>query len=141
MTKFDDLISDANKVRKDISTFQVEFMDEKSFKKYARAMQGAGAKIKVNQRVHGRMFLCRYQEHKGVLILGSFDFNKEGMGEERRDVGIKTSHPDLIKSAYKYFNGLWDDEYNCSLLDDEYPDMRKKKKKRAGVLVVQAGTA
>ena len=40
MTKFDDLIGDANKVRKDISNFQVEFMDETSFKKYANEEAG-----------------------------------------------------------------------------------------------------
>jgi len=86
-----------------------------------RRLQDVGAEIRVNQRVHCRMLLCREREHKGLLILGSFDFNKEGMNEERRDAGIYTTHPDLIESAFTYFNKMWDDKYDTKPLNELYP--------------------
>lgn len=45
----------------------------------------------------------------GLLILGSFDFNTECIGKERHDAGVKTSHPDLVKSAIDFFNQVWTD--------------------------------
>ena len=47
------------------------------------------------------------EEWIGTLIIGSFDFNTECIGAERYDAGIKTSHPDLIKSAVNFFEGIW----------------------------------
>ena len=89
-----------------------------------RKIQDAGAEIRVNIRTHFRMFLCR-SATQGLLVLGSFDFNKEGMNEERRDVGIRTCHPDLVESVYDYFNSVWNDVRDCVPLDEMYPDERK----------------
>ena len=83
----------------------------------------------MNLRTHFRMFLCR-SDKSGLLVLGSFDFNKEGMNEERKDAGIKTSHPDLIESAFDYFNKVWEDEYNSEGLDEMYPPPSKSMKSR-----------
>ena len=86
-----------------------------------RKIQDAGVEIIVNQRVHCRMFLCRLEEYQGLLVLGSFDFNKEGMNEERRDAGIFTQHPDLVESSFKFFNEIWEDRYDSTPLNEMYP--------------------
>lgn len=93
-----------------------------------RKIQDEEVEIRVNHRTHFRMFLCR-SEKQGLLILGSFDFNKEGMNEERRDAGIYTMHPDLVESAYEYFNNVWNDVHDSSPLDDKYPDLKSRKRK------------
>ena len=41
-----------------------------------RKIQDVGAEVRVNIRTHFRMFLCKGNT-QGLLILGSFDFNKE----------------------------------------------------------------
>lgn len=93
-----------------------------------RKIQDVGAEIRVNNRTHFRMFLGK-SKTQGFLVLGSFDFNKEGMNEERRDVGIRTRHPDLVEAAYEYFNNVWDDEFDSTPLDEMYPDKRRNKPK------------
>lgn len=185
--KFSKLVSDSNNIGKRLLGFNVDFIDEAQFKKFAndemgsfcqayeeicisgyfsdgfaielvtalsglkkkvriitavhnikrpndkknlaslRKIQDIGAEIRVNLRTHFRMFLLKGKT-KGLLILGSFDFNKEGMNMERRDAGIKTTHPDLVQSAYDYFMSVWEDEHDCTPLDEMYPDGRKKKK-------------
>ncbi len=93
-----------------------------------RKIQDAEVEIRINHRTHFRMFLCK-GEKQGLLVLGSFDFNKEGMNEERRDAGIYTTHPDLVESAYEYFNIIWDDEHDSTPLDEKYPDSKNRKRK------------
>lgn len=39
--------------------------------------------------------------------MGSFDFNTECIGLDRYDAGIKTKHPDLLKSAIDFFEKVW----------------------------------
>jgi hypothetical protein len=96
-----------------------------------RKMQSEGIEIKIHKRLHAR-FLVSYRlsgtrieraafAHAfGQLLLGSFDFNKEGIVGERRDIGILTEHPDLVV-AVKYFEKLWNEDYETSDLDVEYP--------------------
>lgn len=94
-----------------------------------RKIQDAGAEIRYNRRAHFRMFVCK-SESQGYLILGSFDFNKEGMTMDRRDAGISTHHPDLVQSAYKYFMKIWEDKHDSIPLDEKFPDERKKAKEQ-----------
>lgn len=90
-----------------------------------RKIQDAGAKIRYNRRTHFRMFVGK-SESQGYLILGSFDFNKEGMTMDRRNAGISTTHPDLVQSAYKYFMKVWQEERDSIPLDEKFPDERKR---------------
>ena len=87
-------------------------------------MQDEGIDIKIHKRLHAR-FLISYNDspggRHGTLLLGSFDFNKEGILGERRDVGILTENPDLVDSAIEYFNRIYNEEYESSSLDEEYP--------------------
>ena len=78
----------------------------------------AGAEIKVNNRLHAR-FLVAYNPPiaRGLLLIGSFDFNTECIGRERYDAGIKTRHPDLVKSAIKLFEQIWNEPESMSLED------------------------
>jgi len=82
-----------------------------------------GAKIKVNSRLHAR-FLVAYSTHlyecRGLLVIGSFDFNTECIGRERYDAGVKTTHPDLIQSAIQLFEQIWKEPESMSLLE-KYP--------------------
>jgi len=51
------------------------------------------------------------------LIIGSFDLDQAGLGGNRRDAGIITTHPDLVKSAVEYFETVWEDHYHSTPLD------------------------
>lgn len=88
-----------------------------------RKLCEAGAEIKVNNRLHARFLVAHTQMERGitgVLIIGSFDFNTEGMSKERYDAGIKTTNPDLIASALKLFEEIWTDRESIPLLE-KYP--------------------
>jgi len=96
-----------------------------------KKLNKAGAEIRVNDRLHAR-FLVSYISGlldkdepiwRGALLIGSFDFNTECMGLERYDAGIKTSHPDLIESAVKLFEEIWNES---SPLLEKYEDEIKK---------------
>ncbi len=79
-----------------------------------RKLTKTGAKIKINDRLHAR-FLVAYNEvqkhdyvkYWGLLLIGSFDFNTECLGRERYGAGIKTRHPDLVRSAVELFEQIW----------------------------------
>ena len=76
-----------------------------------------GAEIKLNYRLHARFLVAYFRQPtididrnewmNGLLVIGSFDFNTECIGKERYDAGIKTKHPDLIKSAVQLFEQIW----------------------------------
>lgn len=88
----------------------------------------AGAEIRVNSRLHAR-FLVAYQpsvlkmkqKWRGLLVIGSFDFNTECIGRERYDAGVKTIHPDLVQSAVQLFEQIWKEPESVSL-DKKYPE-------------------
>jgi hypothetical protein len=79
----------------------------------------SGAKIKVNNRLHARFFLAYKPEPelRGLLVIGSFDFNTECIGQERYDAGIKTRNPDLVKSAVELFEQIWTETKSIPLKD------------------------
>ena len=56
----------------------------------------------------------------GLLVIGSFDFNTEGMSKERYDAGIKTKNPDLVLSATELFMKIWEDSDSVPL-KEKYP--------------------
>lgn len=87
--------------RKDRKNFQV-------LEKLAKA----GAELRFNNRLHARFLVAHGPESRGVdmrgfLLIGSFDFNSDCIGLERYDAGIKTKHPDLVKSAVELFEKIW----------------------------------
>jgi len=76
----------------------------------------AGVEIKLNHRLHARFLVASFRTRaSGLLILGSFDFNTECIGKERYDAGIKTSHPDLVKSAEELFEHIWSEPASAPL--------------------------
>ena len=86
-----------------------------------RRIQDAGAEIRYNRNLYFRMFVGK-SSVGGILVLGTFDFNRDGMGMNRRDAGIHTSHPDLVQSAYEYFIKVWNEERGSIPLDEKFPD-------------------
>ena len=78
-----------------------------------RKLADVGAEIKFNYRLHSRLLIAynSYPNHhpRGLLVIGSFDYNTECIGQERYDAGIKTRNPDLIKSAIEFFEQVWND--------------------------------
>ncbi len=82
-----------------------------------------GVEIKINNRLHAR-FLVAYNPEapklRGLLLIGSFDFNVEGTSLERHDAGILTEHPDLVKSARNLFDDIWNDSSPIPL-DKAFP--------------------
>lgn len=84
-------------------------------------LANAGAEIKVNDRLHARFLVAYDQVQKpslrywGLLLIGSFDFNTECIGRERYDAGIKTRHPDLVRSAVELFEQIWNEAESIPL--------------------------
>ena len=77
----------------------------------------AGAEIRVNHRLHARFLVANIPNKAGLLVVGSFDFNTECIGKERYDAGIKTKHPDLVKSAIELFEQVWNEPESQPLED------------------------
>jgi hypothetical protein len=85
-----------------------------------RRLCKTGVEVKVNNRIHARFLVAhasKFPETHGLLIIGSFDFNIECIGRERLDAGIKTNHPDLIKSALQFFDKIWDTTESIPLIE------------------------
>jgi hypothetical protein len=88
-----------------------------------RSLCKKGVEIKVNYRIHARLLVARqtgFPQTLGLLIIGSFDFNTEGMGKERLDAGIRTKHPDLINAAIEFFDNIWKAPQSIPL-NEKYP--------------------
>jgi hypothetical protein len=92
-----------------------------------RKLCKTGVEVKVNYRIHARFLVAHILEFLpktvGLLILGSFDFNNECIGKERLDAGIKTKHPDLVKSAIQFFDGIWNTTESIPLIE-KYPFLK-----------------
>ena len=104
--------------------FPIESKRDRRNLQALKKLDKAGAKIKINDRLHAR-FLVAYQRELvpywgGLLVIGSFDFNTECIGRERYDAGIKTEYPDLIEAAVKLFDQIWS-EPESKLLSEKYP--------------------
>lgn len=88
-----------------------------------RRLCKAGVEVKVNNRIHARFLVAHMSRNLktvGLLIIGSFDFNTECIGKERLDAGIRTNHPDLVKSALEFFDGIWNTTASIPL-NEKYP--------------------
>jgi len=85
-----------------------------------KKLVGTGAKVKVNHRTHARLFIAhnpKLGEGRGLVVIGSFDFNSECYSKERYDAGIKTRHPDLVESSVELFDQIWNEPESISLED------------------------
>jgi len=100
--------------------FPIKGKRDRSNLQSLRKLSETGAKVKVNDRLHAR-FLVAYSQSEnselmgGLLMLGSFDFNTECIGRERYDAGIMTKHPDLVNSAIRLFDQIWNDDQSKDL--------------------------
>jgi len=106
-----------NRVRLLCPELDVKGRDKRNFQALRKVVK-TGAEVKINNRLHAR-FLVVYTPSpnppNGLLLIGSFDFNKEGMSRERYDAGIMTRHPDLVNSAIQLFDQIWDEEESTDI--------------------------
>ncbi len=86
--------------------FTVGTPREKKNLEALRKLQKVGVEVKFSSRMHDRL-LVAHSSLFALLILGSFDYNTECIGKERYDARIKTTHPDLVKSAIDFFEQVW----------------------------------
>lgn len=110
--QLEQLIKISKKVKIICPEFSTETKRDKRNLEVLRKLAKEGAEVKFNNRLHARFLVAYYTyapETIGLLLIGSFDFNTECIGRERYDAGIKTNHPDLIESAIKLFNQIWDE--------------------------------
>ena len=99
--------------------FPIKSNRDKKNLQVLKKLADAGAEIKFNNRLHARFLVAHTPEigSRGFLLIGSFDFNTECIGKERYDAGIKTRHPDLVKSAIKLFEQIWNEPESIPLED------------------------
>jgi hypothetical protein len=88
--------------------FTVGTPREKKNLEALRKLSKAGVEVKFNSRMHARLLVAHSSVY-ALLVLGSFDYNTECIGKERYDAGIKTTNPDLVKSAINFFEQVWID--------------------------------
>ena len=91
-----------------------------------RKMEANGIEIRINERIHCRLFIGYSDrdlnnDSNGVLLLGTFDFNKEGLSEDKINAGILTRHPDLVKSARDLFERVWEEKIETKPLSEITP--------------------
>jgi RNA binding exosome subunit len=102
-------------------------LDQKRDQENLEVMQKlfeAGAEIKVNYRMHARFLVAHSPEFSpgyGLLVVGSFDFNKDSMSKERYDAGIRTKNPDLVAPAVRLFEQIWNEPKSVPL-NEKYPE-------------------
>jgi len=103
--------------------FNVNIKREKNNLEVLRKLCNVGAEVKVNNRLHARFLLAHSPEFQGIglLVIGSFDFNTEGMSKERYDAGIKTNNPDLVLAAKELFMQIWNEPESLPL-KEKYPE-------------------
>ena len=100
-----------------------------------KKLSEAGVEIKVNDRLHARFLVAHHSgllpDWRGLLVIGSFDFNTECIGREKYDAGIKTTHPDLIESAVKLFEQIWNEPESLPLLERYRKEINNKGKRKS----------
>ena len=129
------IIKDPNvfKVRLICPEFPIKSKRDRRNLQALKKLSEAGAEIKVNDRLHARFLVACLSTtwSRGLLVIGSFDFNTECIGRERYDAGIKTRHPDLIESAVKLFDQIWNEPESLPLLERYFTE--EKRKRRPGL--------
>ena len=103
--------------------FDLNNKREKRNLEVMRKLCNAGVEVKINNRLHARFLLAHSPAFPaiGLLVIGSFDFNMEGMSKERYDAGIKTNNPDLVISARELFNQIWNEPESLPFTE-KYPE-------------------
>ena len=72
------------------------------------AIADMGAIVKVNVDAHARMFIGFHEKpNVSELLLGSFDFNRDGLSRHKANAGIITKNPDLVREAVDLFEKIW----------------------------------
>jgi len=112
------------KVKLICPTFPVKSKRDRNNLQALKKLGLAGAEIRFNERLHARLLIAWNKVQKssayvtgayGWLIVGSFDFNTECIGRERYDAGVITQHPDLLESAIKLFEKIWNEPESITL--------------------------
>jgi len=105
------------KVRLICPEFPIKSKRDRKNLEVLKKLADTGAEIKFNYRLHTRFLVANNPALGGLLLIGSFDFNSECISKERYDAGIKTRHPDLVKSATELFEQIWNEHESISLDD------------------------
>lgn len=71
-------------------------------------MEEDGAKVKIHKKLHARMFIGYHKKRDMMeLMIGSYDYNREGYSGENINVCVSSRDPELIQKARKFFIRLW----------------------------------
>ncbi len=112
-----ELIRPSKNVRLICPEFPIQSQRDRRNLEALKKLADAGAEIRLNNRLHARFLVAYNPAVGGLLVIGSFDFNTECIGKERYDAGIKTRHPDLVESAVKLFEEIWNQDASIPLED------------------------
>ena len=91
--------------------FRILAIDPKSNKSNQEALEelfAMGAKVRIHPNLHARLsIMYNLAAESGQLIIGSYDYNREGLSGENENIGIWTENPELIDNARNRFEHLW----------------------------------
>jgi hypothetical protein len=65
------------------------------------------------------MFLGYNREHPKLsdCLLGSFDFNRDGISRRKYNAGIRTRNEDLVQKVLAFFENIWEKKRSVPLED------------------------
>lgn len=83
------------------------------------ALADLGVEVKVSVDTHARIFIGYNKErpHNSELLLGSFDFNRDGLSRRKANAGIRTRNEYLVQEAVAFFESTWDKKRSVPLED------------------------
>ena len=77
-----------------------------------KLIKKAGGQVKMHRTLHARMFIGYNEEtDTNCLIIGTFDYTREGYGGENVNASLLTHNPEIIKQARDFFLEEWNSEY------------------------------
>jgi len=98
--------------RSDIRILSLPFSKDQRGKNNRRALEKLARfklKVRVNEDLHARMLiLFNESDIENEVVLGSFDFNRDGLSQAKLNSGIKSRHTDVFNSAKKFFESVWE---------------------------------
>lgn len=72
-------------------------------------MKEDGAKVRIHKTLHARLFIGYNKDTDTMMvIIGTYDYNREGISGENINAGIYSHDTELVLRARTFFLEQWD---------------------------------
>ena len=80
-------------------------------------IEKAGGQVRVNDDLHVRIYLAYHSVAISQLMVGSFDFNRDGLSKAKTNIALLTHNQDLAEEALAFFDRIWESNSSKALKD------------------------